>query len=87
MKYTKPSFDPTTAIRTIRGEKVILDGDLAKVYDVSTGQFNQAIHRNAERFINPESESEVSETSPKREIGFHVKDTAERKSVRSKRAK
>jgi hypothetical protein len=37
--------------------------------------------------INPGNETEPADISPKREIGFHVKDTAERKSVRSKRAR
>jgi hypothetical protein len=37
--------------------------------------------------INPENDSAEDEKSTKREIGFHVKDTAERKSVRSKRAR
>ena len=34
----------------IRGEKVMLDVDLAKLYGVSTKALNQAIKRNAERF-------------------------------------
>lgn len=34
----------------IRGEKVILDTDLAELYGVSTGALNQAVKRNAERF-------------------------------------
>ena len=38
------------AIYVIRGEKVMLDRDLAKLYDVSTAAFNQAERRNRERF-------------------------------------
>ena len=38
------------AIYLIRGEKVMLDRDLAKLYDVSTAAFNQAVRRNRERF-------------------------------------
>lgn len=34
----------------IRGEKVILDSDLARVYGVSTKAFNQAVKRNLARF-------------------------------------
>ena len=34
----------------VRGQKVILDADLAKLYGVSTKALNQAIKRNAERF-------------------------------------
>ena len=37
-------------IRTIRGEKVILDGDLARLYGVETRVLNQAVKRNAIRF-------------------------------------
>jgi hypothetical protein len=38
------------AIYLIRGEKVMLDRDLAKLYNVSTAAFNQAVRRNRERF-------------------------------------
>jgi hypothetical protein len=37
-------------ILTIRGQKVILDAALARIYGVSTKVLNQAIKRNAERF-------------------------------------
>jgi len=37
-------------IREIRGERVILDSDLARVYDVQTFRFNEAVKRNRERF-------------------------------------
>ncbi len=39
-----------TLIRKIRDQRVILDSDLARVYDVSTKAFNQAIKRNLARF-------------------------------------
>lgn len=38
------------AIRWIRGEKVLLDYDLAELYDVSTKSLNQAVKRNLTRF-------------------------------------
>lgn len=38
------------AIYVIRGERVMLDRDLAKLYEVSTAAFNQAVRRNRERF-------------------------------------
>ena len=38
------------AIYFIRGEKVMLDRDLAKLYGVLTGALNQAVRRNRERF-------------------------------------
>jgi len=37
-------------ILTIRGQKVILDADLARVYGVPTKALNQAVKRNADRF-------------------------------------
>ena len=37
-------------IYVIRGERVMLDRDLAKLYDVATGALNQAVRRNRERF-------------------------------------
>lgn len=37
-------------IRTIRGQKVILDADLARLYGVETRAFNRAVKRNADRF-------------------------------------
>jgi hypothetical protein len=40
----------TSAIRTIRGYKVLLDDDLAKVYGVETGALNRAVRRNRKRF-------------------------------------
>ena len=38
------------AILVIRGEKVMLDSDLAALYNVTTGNLNKAVKRNAERF-------------------------------------
>jgi hypothetical protein len=40
----------TSVIRTMRGHKVLLDDDLAKVYGVETGALNRAVRRNRERF-------------------------------------
>ena len=38
------------SILQIRGRKVILDSDLAALYDVETRVLNQAVKRNIERF-------------------------------------
>ncbi len=38
------------AILVIRGERVILDSDLAKLYRVTTARLNQQVRRNTERF-------------------------------------
>ena len=37
-------------IRTIRGVRVMLDRDLARIYGVATFRFNEAIKRNRHRF-------------------------------------
>lgn len=37
-------------IYTVRGKQVMLDSDLARIYQVETKVFNQAVKRNAERF-------------------------------------
>ena len=37
-------------IHVIRGQRVMLDSDLAKLYGVTTTALNQAVRRNAERF-------------------------------------
>ena len=38
------------SILLMRGQKVMLDADLAKLYDVSVKVFNQAVKRNKKRF-------------------------------------
>lgn len=40
------------AILVIRGEKVILDSDLAKLFGVTTARLNQQVKRNSDRFPN-----------------------------------
>ena len=52
-----PSRKPTllnesieSLIREIRGEKVILDSDLARLYGVTTKRLNEQVKRNRERF-------------------------------------
>lgn len=37
-------------IYVIRGQKVMLDSDLATLYEVETRTFNQAVKRNRDRF-------------------------------------
>ena len=39
-----------SVITTLRGERVILDADLAKLYGVTTKAFNQAVRRNPAKF-------------------------------------
>jgi hypothetical protein len=40
----------TQAILLVRGQKVILDGDLANLYEVETKALNRAVRRNLDRF-------------------------------------
>ena len=42
--------DIGSLIRTIRGQKVILDYDLARIFSVPTFRFNEAVKRNRGRF-------------------------------------
>ncbi len=39
-----------TLIYEIRGQKVMLDADLAKIYEVTTKRLNEAVKRNTDRF-------------------------------------
>jgi hypothetical protein len=53
MNDSKPIFPEEAIINkiyTIRGKKVMLDRDLAELYDVETRILNQAIRRNMKRF-------------------------------------
>ena len=49
-KLTRPDHGIDNLIREIRGQKIILDSDLAALYGVSTKAFNQAVKRNLARF-------------------------------------
>ena len=50
MKVLKLKKPIESLILTIRGQKVMLDADLAELYDTPTKVLNQAIKRNIERF-------------------------------------
>ena len=50
---TKPAAKPeppAIPIREIRGQRVLLDSDLASIYGVPVKVLNQAVKRNAVRF-------------------------------------
>ncbi len=53
-KQTKQEIDVVPDLQdrilTIRGERVILDSDLAEIYGVETKRLNEQVRRNAERF-------------------------------------
>src|SRR5437667_2060451 len=50
----EPAVAPAVMIEnlilTIRGQRVMLDSDLARIYRVPTGRLNQALKRNSKRF-------------------------------------
>jgi ORF6N domain len=49
-KLTLPNEAIDNLIREVRGQKIILDFDLAALYGVTTKAFNQAVKRNLARF-------------------------------------
>ena len=46
----KPKKPIESLILTVRGQKIILDADLAEIYGVETRALNQAVKRNHDRF-------------------------------------
>jgi ORF6N domain len=48
--HVVPPDTVQSRIRTIRGQKVILDTDLAAIYGVTTKRLNEQVKRNAKRF-------------------------------------
>jgi hypothetical protein len=50
MNPAESAPDVGQLIRTLRGQRVILDSDLAKIYGVPTFRFNEAVKRNRDRF-------------------------------------
>ena len=49
-KALVPTEEITRAILVLRGHRVLLDSELARIYGVETRVLNQAVKRNAERF-------------------------------------
>ena len=47
-RYNSQALEPV--ILTIRGQKVVLDMELARIYGVTTKVFNQAVKRNKKKF-------------------------------------
>jgi phage regulator Rha-like protein len=45
-----PAQDITRAILVLRGQRVLLDAELATLYGVTTKRFNEQVRRNRERF-------------------------------------
>ena len=49
-KSAQPPAEIAATIRLVRGQRVLLDVDLALVYGVTTKRLNEQVRRNAERF-------------------------------------
>jgi hypothetical protein len=49
-KTNVPAEKIESCIHVVRGKRVMLDADLAELYEVTTSALNQAVKRNAERF-------------------------------------
>ncbi|HEY4613086.1 MAG TPA: ORF6N domain-containing protein [Bacteroidota bacterium] len=49
-KKKQPLARIESLILTVRGHKVVLDSDLAKIYGVTTARLNQQVRRNLDRF-------------------------------------
>jgi hypothetical protein len=45
-----PIHDPAQWIHTVRGHRIMLDTDLARIYGVTTKRLNEQVKRNRERF-------------------------------------
>ena len=73
------------AIHVLRGEKVLLDSDLALLYGVQTRVLNQAVKRNAGRFppdfmfrLNDEEMEQISQSNiPPQPTGKAVSDSSQ----------
>ncbi len=49
-EYSIPETFVTSKIYIVRNKKIMLDRDLAELYEVETRVLNQAVSRNMERF-------------------------------------
>ena len=49
-KPAQPPAEVAATIRVVRGQRVILDSDLAELYGVSTRRLNEQVRRNLQRF-------------------------------------
>ena len=62
MKTLMPMEAIERRILVIRGQKVMLDSDLAEIYNVPTKVLNQAVKRNIDIFLE-NAKSEISRDS------------------------
>jgi hypothetical protein len=50
IKTLPKAIDINSAIHLVRGERIILDSDLANIYGIQTFRLNEAVKRNRDRF-------------------------------------
>ena len=50
LPYLRQKLEGSPNVRKLRGHKVMLDGDLAALYEVETRRLNEQVRRNSERF-------------------------------------
>src|SRR6266851_728322 len=75
-----------SAIYLIRGQRVMLDSDLAAIYGTSTKRLNERLRRNRERFpidfafqlTAEEFKRLMSQIATSKKGGFHVRERAAR---------
>ena len=49
-RVSRPTIPIESVVQTVRGERVILAANLARIYGVETRALNQAVKRNIEKF-------------------------------------
>ncbi len=65
-----PAVSIDGVIHTVRGERVILDADLAKIYGIETRVLNQAVRRNRDKFP-PDFLLELNHTEERDGLSHH----------------
>ena len=48
--HTQPAVNSEDVIRAVRGEKALLDADVARIYGVPVKRLNEQVKRNSDRF-------------------------------------
>ena len=60
VRYDLKNADIESLIRTIRGQKVMVDFDLSILYGVKTKRLNEQVKRNLERCVGSLSKTQTS---------------------------
>jgi len=88
-KVIVPAARIARSIFLLRGQKVMLDSDLAGLYAVPAGHLNRAVRRNGDRFPSDFIDAIRQLMAPPQkapcEIGFHIRESAPRYRTRKLR--